>query len=232
MTRTTLQFSSIAAGFMLLQACSTVPTANQKQVWAQAGKSVAIVVEPLPNTSAYKAGNQGLLDLAINSAVSGKLDSAVKAFKPNGFDTLASEFEKNLIARGLKAAIVQEDIEALPKFTKPADQPRGVQSFKQKIAASTTLSAHDYVLFVDTQQVGTIRSYYSVVPTSPPSGHYVGKGYLIDTRTNEIKWTQTITTNQAAVGKWDVPPNYTAVMQAIQGAVNQAKAVYQADLFQ
>lgn len=190
------------------------------------------MVEPLPAAGAYKAGNQGLLDLAINSAVSGRFDSAVKAFKPTDFDTLASEFEKNLIARGLKAVIVQEDIDALPKFTKPAGQPRGVQSFKQQIAASSVLSSHDYVLFVDTQWVGTIRSYYSVIPTSPPSGHYLGKGYLIDTKTNEIKWTQTITTNQAVVGKWDVPPNYTAVMQAIQGAVNQAKAIYQADLFQ
>lgn len=227
-----MSIAGLAAATLLLQACSTVPTSNQTQVWSQTGKSVAIVVEPLPNTGAYKAGNQGLLDMAINSAVSGKLDGAVKAFKPTGFETLASEFEKNLVGRGLKAAIIQEDIEALPKFTKPAGQPRGVQSFKQNVAASAALNAHDYVLFIDTQQVGTIRSYYSVVPTSPPSGHYLGKGYLIDTKTNEIKWTQTITTNQAAVGKWDVPPNYSAVIQAIQGAVNQAKAVYQADLFQ
>ena len=186
-----MRLSLLTASVMAatLSGCATLkPMELQPEFWQQANnKKVAVVVFELPKPGNSKIGSQGLLDLAINAAVSNKFDSFVSTMQFEPYSALATDIEKEFDQRGFDATVVTVDVKTLPMLEKTPEQKKNPAIFRENLAAVPEFKDKDFVFMVTSNQVGTVRSYYSVVPTSAPQGIYNGVARLVEVKTNEIK---------------------------------------------
>lgn len=216
-----------------LSGCATLKPMDLKpEFWQQANnKKVAVVVFELPKPAAYKAGNQGLLDIAINAAVSNKFDSFVGTLQFEPYSTLAEEIEKEFDQRGFDATVIKVDAKALPVLEKTPEQKKNPAIFKENLAAVPELKDKDLVFIVNSGQIGTTRSYYGFIPTSAPQGIYGGIAHLVEVKTNEIKWWKPVSIVKPVNGAWDQPPSYPNVAQAVDQAIEASKKEYKNQFF-
>ncbi|MBH2002724.1 hypothetical protein [Acinetobacter sp. ANC 4805] len=227
-----LQFAAITLTAITLTGCATLkPMELQPEFWQQSNKKVAVVVYELPKTAAYKAGNQGLLDIAINNAISNKFDNFVSSLQFEPYSALAEDIEKEFDQRGFDATVVKVDVKNVPTLVKTPEQKKNPAIFQMNLAAVSELKDKDLVFIITSTQVGTTRSYYSVVPTSAPQGIYGGIAHLVDVKTNEIKWWKPVSVIKPVNGDWDQPPSYPNVSQAVDLAIEASKQEYKKQLF-
>ncbi|AZN67196.1 hypothetical protein DX910_01585 [Acinetobacter haemolyticus] len=225
-------FPAIAVVAVTFSGCATLkPMELQSDFWQQPNKKVAVVVYELPKSAAYKAGNQGLLDVAINNAISNKFDNFVESLQFEPYSTLAEDIEKEFDQRGFDATVVKLDPKNIPALEKTAEQKKNPAVFQMNLAAVPDLKDKDLVFIVTSNQVGTTRSYYGFVPTSAPQGVYGGIAHLVDVKTNEIKWWKPVNVVKPVSGKWDQPPSYPNVAQAVDLAIEASKQEYKKQFF-
>lgn len=217
---------------LMFTGCATLkPMELQPEFWQQPNKKVAVIVYELPKSAAYKAGNQGLLDIAINNAISNKFDNFVESLQFEPYSLLAQDIEKEFDQRGFDATVVKVEVKNIPALVKTAEQKKNPAVFQMNLAAVPELKDKDFAFIVTSNQVGTTRSYYSVVPTSAPQGLYGGIAHLVDIKTNEIKWWKPVSIIKPVSGEWDQPPSYPNVSQAIDLAVEASKQEYKKQFF-
>lgn len=221
----------ILATLMFTGCASLKPMELKPEFWQQPNKKVAVVVYELPKSAAYKAGNQGLLDIAINNAISNKFDNFVSSLKFEPYGLLAEDIEKEFDQRGFDATVIKVEAKDVPVLAKTPEQKKNPAIFQMNLSAVPELKDKDFAFIISTNQVGTTRSYYSVVPTSPPQGLYGGIVHLVDVKTNEIKWWKPINVIKPVSGEWDQPPSYPNVAQAVDLAVEASKQEYKKQFF-
>lgn len=216
-----------------LTGCASLkPMDLQPEFWQQANnKKVAVVVFELPKPGNAKVGSQGLLDLAINAAVSNKFDSFMSNLQFEPYSVLAEDIEKEFDQRGFDATIIKVDAKTLPVLEKTPEQKKNPAIFRENLAAVPEFKDKDFVFMISSTQVGTVRSYYSVVPTSAPQGIYNGMARLVEVKTNEIKWWKPINIVKPVNGEWDQPPSYPNVTQAVDQAIEASKKEYKNQFF-
>ena len=217
---------------LMFTSCATLkPMELQPDFWQQSNKKVAVVVHELPKSAAYKAGNQGLLDVAINNAISNKFDNFIESLQFEPYSALAEDIEKEFDQRGFDATVVKLDPKNIPALEKTAEQKKNPALFQMNLGAVPDLKDKDLVFIITSNQVGTTRSYYGFVPTSAPQGLYGGIAHLVDVKTNEIKWWKPVNVVKPVSGKWDQPPSYPNVSQAVDLAVEASKQEYKKQFF-
>lgn len=230
-----MRLSLVAAAVVAasLTGCATLkPMDLQPEFWQQANnKKVAVVVFELPKPGNAKVGSQGLLDLAINAAVSNKFDSFVGTMQFEPYSVLAEDIEKEFDQRGFDASVVKVEVKDLPVLEKTPEQKKNPAIFRENLAAVPAFKDKDFVFMVTSNQVGTVRSYYSVVPTSAPQGIYNGVARLVEVKTNEIKWWKPVNIVKPVSGEWDQPPSYPNVAQAVDQAIEASKKEYKNQFF-
>jgi len=243
-------FAKRAFGAVLLVAgvlasgCATGPQkiAADDRLWKDTTSVVGVAVAKLPTGQGYKAGAQGLLDVAINNAVSGGLDGHLATTDLSGFNRLADNITAKLLERGLNAKRLPDPVDpaafaaikapkrtASKKTDKRTEEPRVAQADRD-YSGLTAAYQIDKLLLVYLDQAGTIRPYYGFIPLGPPAGHAVGKGQLIDLKTHALQWNTPASATVAVSGEWDTPPAYGAVDQALDAAIGEVMRQIGSDL--
>lgn len=221
-----------AAG--LLSACAQPRMAVSPSLWNQkeARMGVAIVVHP--EAAAHKVGAQGLLDMAINSAMASDLKTHLLTLKLDEFDTVRDRFSAELLKRGLQAKIVPSPInlETYGKFSKPTGETD--EFFNKDLRTLAGKESIDILVLISVDGFGTIRSYYGFIPLGAPQGFCQVSGRLIDLRSNQLMWRTTAVEKESMVpveGPWDQPPNYPNLTAAIKKAIANAQEFLIKDFF-
>jgi hypothetical protein len=209
---------------LILSGCVSGPVAVPSTFWEQTSDRVLIVLDELPEHGIYaKEGSQGLLDVAINSAMATSEAKHLKQQDADAFREIVSIFEAELTAAGFQP-IVYEDAFSLK------DQPKlkGKQSgqFEYDLSGLAVASDADEIIVLRLVSFGASRTYYGFIPTSQPQGYAMVQGIMVDTEKNKILWDTGIlegTIKDPVVGEWNQEPDFPNLTEAMNRAVEKSK---------
>lgn len=201
------------------------PVGLDAQFWADTKPVIGVAMGPLPPPRLALTGNQGLIDLAINTAVNNTLSTAVAGWGTDDFKALPEDLAARLEAKGFKVVRISEQID-LGKYKQTSWREGFVD---RDLSALKAQYGIDRLLLVSVNSTGAFRSYYSVVPTSAPTPQVAGVGLLMDTADNHLIWYKPFAVVQPAQGEWD-QPGYAnlsnAWYQAVDGGRQQVLAPF------
>src|SRR5579862_6158591 len=158
---------------LFLSACATeknIPL--QESFWQQKHHKVAVASVKPAKPGVTMVGSQGILDYAINSAMTNKLDTHLSRTNLSWYYSLPTDMALKLKEHQISAVNAGSDM---------SDDERQVAN----IAAEHHV---DDVLVIKLQAVGVIRRYSGFIPTGSPEAYSVLKGELIDTSSKSVKW--------------------------------------------
>jgi hypothetical protein len=212
----------LTLGFILLgaAACSTQqPLPLDAQFYGEKSP-VAVLMAPLPQPGLFRIGQQGLLDMAINSEMTSDLGNYVEKLDVSEFKRTQTELASVLEQRGMTPVLVAEPVDAatLPPHEgeKKDFAPHDFRGLREKYHA-------DRALFIEIKQLGFQRSYYGFVPTSDPVAILRGTAMVVDLRTNGLLWYQPLAETRPADGAWDNPPDYPGLTNALYQTMENAR---------
>ncbi|KFE43400.1 hypothetical protein SAMN05216596_106227 [Pseudomonas congelans] len=188
---------------LTLTGCAHVqpPVPLDQQFWNAKEPTIGVAITVVPQPVLALTGNQGLLDLAINTGVNSKLSGNVEKWQVRDLNTLPDVIVAKLQAKGYKVKRINEPVDL--KVYKEVSFREGY-TVRDFTPIKATYGV-DRLLLVNVQVTGATRSYYSVVPTSVPMAQVGGQGMLVDLSDNKLLWFKPFTVVQAAQGEWDEP---------------------------
>ncbi|PBQ20656.1 hypothetical protein CCL09_02620 [Pseudomonas congelans] len=188
---------------LTLTGCAHVqpPVPLDQQFWNAKEPTIGVAITVVPQPVLALTGNQGLLDLAINTGVNSKLSGNVEKWQVRDLNTLPDVIVAKLQAKGYKVKRINEPVDL--KVYKEVSFREGY-TVRDFTPIKATYGV-DRLLLVNVQVTGATRSYYSVVPTSVPMAQVGGQGMLVDLSDNKLLWFKPFTVVQAAQGEWGEP---------------------------
>jgi ABC-type uncharacterized transport system auxiliary subunit len=206
MTMQRLLLTIIAALF--LSSCATqknVPL--QESFWQEKQHKVAVVSIKPAVPGVTMVGSQGLLDLAINSAMASKLDAQLSKMDLEWYYKIPSDMTEKLKQRKVIANMAGTNI---------SDDDRNIAS----IAGQNNVND---ILVIKLQAVGVIRRYTCFIPAGAPQAYCVLEGKLLNPVTKEVKWRHLAEVKLPVQGNWDQPPTFPNVNNAVKVAIDSSR---------
>lgn len=204
-----------------LAGCATQgPIQLGQSYWAHKPQSVGVVIAVMPKASTLKMGDQGLLDMAINSAMADPLTKHLRSLSMDQFRESGQLIATFFNRQGIAVKVIPQDLDlkSLPEVQHKADgfAARDFTGLKAKYGV-------DQLVVLQVEAAGTIRNYYGFIPTGAPQGYFACRGSLIDLSNNKLLWTAFGVQSVPIQKPWDQPsdsyPNVTtAFYQALEGA--------------
>lgn len=224
MNLSTLCRLGAAAVIMSLIGCAPARMSLKPSFWKETQLKVGVATIPSQKMAAHRAGSEGLLDMAINSAMTGSLEAHLQSMDANKFATVADQYVEKLTERGLNARKLDKPVN--PHVLQPFTAPGSGEYAEKDMRPLAGKEGIDMLIVLSLQQCGTIRKYYGFIPLGPPEAICVSKGEMINLKTNEIAWRAYPEMNEAILpieGEWDQAPDYQNVTRAVDRAMSQAQ---------
>ncbi|MCI3947211.1 putative lipoprotein [Pseudomonas syringae] len=203
-----------------LTGCAHVqpPVALDQQFWNAKEPTIGVAITVVPVPVLALTGNQGLLDLAINTGVNSNLRGNVEKWQVRDLNTLPDVIVAKLQAKGYKVKRINEPVNLTAYKEVSFREGYTVRDLTPLKAAYGV----DRLLLVNVLVTGATRSYYSVVPTSVPMAQVGGQGMLVDLSDNKLLWFKPFSVVQAAQGEWD-EPTYANLTNAFYQAMDTSR---------
>jgi len=168
----------------------------------------------------YKAGNQGLLDIAVTAMMTDSITkriqeiSATSIVNEHYYNTFKASFEKKSL--GVKIVPYVLDKKDLEPFHKNEEiyAPYDLMFLKIKYNA-------EYALILDPQIFGLKRSYNGFVPVSEPYGYADIKFYIVNLTDNSIVGHYNGKSEISVPAEWDDAPDYPELVRAATDALTK-----------
>lgn len=217
-----LQGCAVLLLCLIFTGCANVqpPVELDQQFWNEKDQVIGVAMTPVTPPKLMLTGNQGILDLAINTGVNSKLSEHVSTWDLADVNTLPDAIIAKLEAKGYKTKRIEERID-LSKY-KETKFKEGYM--ERDISALKATYGIDRLLLVAIDSTGATRSYYSVVPTSAPIPLVAGRGILVDVQDSRLRWFKPFVVTQPAQGEWD-QPTYSNLSNAFYQAVDSSRQV-------
>ena len=226
-----LKLVVLSVSLALLSGCVTITpnfSATQEFWGDKDGKVVGVAIAKTPIPAAYKQGNQGLLDVAINSAMATDLEAHLVKLEVLRIDKLADEVSMYLRNKGFLVKRIKSPIDAsaLKAFEKGENAPANAYFPKLDYRPLKAEVGIDKLVVLSLNQLGTIRSYYGFVPLNAPSGISSVSGQAINLSSNRLEWNHAVTqVVPNTEGEWDVPPDYPSLTKAVYTAYDRSRTM-------
>lgn len=197
-------------GVVFLAGCVS-PEHNMKleeNFWQTPNHQVVLAEVKCAEPALYKIGDQGLLEVAINTAVTKEFDRYLSKTSLHWYhEELPKRFMQQFKQRNIAAEQHHATID-----NKQAKNPLAIVGING-----------DQILLLDLQKLGAVRSYYGFFPVSTPKAYCVLKGELINRKDKKVLWRHLATIEEVVGGAWDQPPNYPNFTRALKEAINAAQ---------
>ena len=222
---------------LLLSACETTPKTNNldSSIWSSGQTKLAVVTAEFPEPGYYKLGSQGLLDLAINSALGKGINAKILEQSPAPFLELQDEVVERFAQKNVDAVVYSNRISLNLKLANNendklnSNEPHEYNAGKkdelnvEQVIADTEA---DKVLVLQLVKFGASRHYYSFTPLGPPKGYAQVQAFLVD-KNNIIEWQLAkyngIEIDESVIGEWNQKPDYSNIMKSSDKAIQTAK---------
>lgn len=218
----TYKLLAICALATSLAACASAPkdVELREQFWQDHTQTVAVAESTKPEAHLEKTGNQGLLDYAINSAMTSTFEKHINDTDLSWMETYQASLVSELEGHDIKAISVSTpiDIASLPK-SKQDNKKYAVKTY----APLSMKVGDDRLLVITLNKIGAIRNYYGFIPSGAPSAIVSMTGRLVDINSNEIYWRHNTRIVTAITGDWDQPPQYDNFNSALEISIETAK---------
>jgi len=203
------------------QAAVAFPTGKLN---SSAGR-VGVVMTAIPKVNTSFPGASCLLCIAAAEMANTTLTEYSHTLQIEDLPKLKVEVADLLRKNGVDTTVVEAAISIKDLPDAPVQGPnlarKDFSSFRSKF---------DRLVVIDISALGFQRTYASYIPTSDPKGYLSGVGYLVNLKTNELEWYETIFVAKATEGKWDEPPKFpgltNAYFQAIELGKDQFKSPF------
>lgn len=166
----------------------------------------------------YREGMQGLLDQAINNISSGTLPAKIQTISLSGLvdQHYLKKFGQEFTRRDFKANLVQLplDKQSLKNYSKGGDKVFWIDfgEFKEKFGL-------DYVLYLEVPSFGAKQNFFGFIAIEAPKACAELNVYLVETKTNTLVGEFHSNKTIEVKDKWDNPPEYPEVVDAITQAL-------------
>jgi len=213
---------------LTLSSCATItPNFSVKQdFWNDKTKVIGVAIGDMPNPTTHKSGSQGLLDMAINNANAGDLETHLNSLDVSKINNVADKITAYLKGKGLRVKRISErvDIESLKEVEAQNDDAKKVYYGSRDYSPLKNKYGIDKIVLINIVRIGTIRNYYGFIPLGAPKGLSHLGGYIINLDTNQLEWKQSVVqTAPNAGGEWDTPPNFDGLTDSMYTAFNQSR---------
>lgn len=217
---------------VLLGGCATTskPVSLAPSFWENKQQLVGVAVSKSNPPVATMTGSQGLLDLAINRGNAKQLISYLEKVDLPKLASLPNNFLTQLQARGFNVKKIDEQID-VTKLAKFSGKSTETQQFSEYDFAKFKELGVDRLLLISVNRVGTTRNYYGFIPTNPPQADLALNGQLIDLKTHELLWNETIVNNTPVAEPWDQPPSFENVGAAVKSNLDQGVEKFEQSFF-
>lgn len=232
MNMSTLCRMGAAVVVMSLIGCAPARMSVKPSFWKETQLKVGVATIPSQKMAAYRTGSQGLLDLAINSAMAGSLEAHLQTLDTNKFETVADQYVQQLTERGLNARKLARPVN--PHALQPFTAQESGEFAEKDMRPLAEKEGIDMLILLSLQQCGTTRNYYGFIPLGAPEAICVSKGEMIDLKTNQIAWRAYPEVKEATLpieGEWDQAPDYQNVTRAVDRAMTHAQQFLVRDFF-
>lgn len=199
---------SIIMGTLLLTSCATQKNVSlNESFWEQKQRKVAVAAVKPQQPQLHKVGSQGILDYAINSAMTNKLDTQMNKTDLGWYYSLPEELSVRLKSNKINAVVAGNNV-------------ANEQKYLANLAARNNA---DDILVLELSASGAIRSYSGFIPNGAPQAFCQLKGELIDPTTKAVKWRHQAEIKVPVQGEWDQPPAYPNVTASVKEAIKLCK---------
>ena len=212
---------------------STSPVLMEPSILDEPDASFLIVTtQYTPSGKMFRKGAQGLLDIAINSAVTAPVSNFLATKNGAEFDAMVDKIEQELERRNIAVSRYDRPIDysALPKRKTVKGE------FNKDLSSIFSQTDAKYVLFLRLVGYGAERAYFGFLPASSPEGVVYLDGAIVD-RSSNLQWAINESTSltprfiKAVDGKWNEPPNYPSLDQALTDSWQKAEDGVITDIF-
>jgi hypothetical protein len=204
--------------------CGPSRVALKPTFWKETQQTIGVTTVVAPKLGAYRAGGEGLLDMAINNAMSGSLEAHLQSLDASRFNVVADHYVAKLNERGFKARRLPGEVD--PVKMAPFKAEGSGEFAAVDLRPLGQKEGVDKLILLSLQQCGTLRAYYGFIPLGAPQALCVSKGELIDVKTNQVEWrafAEQANATVEIVGEWDAPPDFRNVTVAVEQAMKQAQ---------
>lgn len=218
---------------IVLQGCAPVqqkPVSLDTSFWQESKGVVGIAMESVPQPQTYFLGQQGLLDIAINSSNAKPMASSIQSIDTQRVTQIADNLEKRLQARGFTVKRLTDTINSnsYPERKSSVDPEH---SALRDFTALKSSNGIDRLLLVTVERLGTERGYYGFVPTSPPKAIISIKGQLIDLSDHKLLWFHSEDAGAAIPEPWDQAPEFANVVATVKENMEQGCKQFEQAMF-
>lgn len=170
--------------------------------WQNKQQKIVVAATKAPTPGLHTEGQQGLLDVAINSAMTSDMDKALQRTNLKWYRHYPKKFVENLKQREVEASYYPEPI---------------IADEKNYPGYMTRTNANRFLL-IKLEAIGATRRYYGFIPTGAPEAYCVIKGELINDK-NKVLWRHKAIVKQPVQGEWDQAPGYPNLMNAVKATI-------------
>lgn len=216
-----MKYLSIVLTAFLFIGCSSTRIFVPQDFWNQTNLKIGIAASSLPEAGAFKQGSQGLLDVAINSAMSSSLEDHLQTIDVQDFYKIKNIFKDRLVEKGftnVKIVDMSVTFDSLPV----SKGKRGKKYSIRDLSMVKDKYDLDYLILFDIKKHGTLREYYGFIPLGSPQALFMVNGMLINLADNEYFWLIKMEEEESikeVVGEWDEEPDYPNLTKTIKEAM-------------
>lgn len=211
---------------LFVSGCASQPKAVDDKFWTKKNETVTVILSKLPEKNAlFREGAEGLLDMAINSAVTDGINQKLNELDSTPFLDIRRKFSEKLVAEGFTVVNYEEqiDLEEYPKREKKVGY-----SLKDYTKLFEETGA-DQVIIISLLGYGASRGYYGFIPTTKPQGMAAVEGVMLN-KDHEILWNTGNSINDSfikepVVGEWKQKPDYPNLLAASKRALAKSQTV-------
>jgi len=205
------------AGTLLVGCASKSPNVDLSSAFWKNHKQVVVVAHnKIVPPQLYKGGDQGLIDILINDAVSNRLQSYLGKLKPDVTQQLNAQFIKRFNAKHIAAKSYTKTIDTSKL---PSDDRDNKKYAVKKFTALKMAVGSDKLLIVSVNALGVERKYMGFIPLGAPRAVCNLSGKLVDLNSNKILWRHNFNSTVSVKGPWDQPPRYKNLTIALNKAI-------------
>jgi len=213
--------------------CGPANIAVKPEFWQLKNTTIGVAIVKYPVPQTYRAGSQGLLDMAINSAAASTLDSYLQKLDLKNFSAVADTFVSKLRQRGFTAKRIEGivDPEKMPAFSSARSDEKTMDKDFRQLGRQEGV---ERLILLAIDRCGTIRNYYGFIPLGAPKAFCLCKGHMVNCTSNTIEWfaaTEELTSTVDVIGDWDQPPAYPNLTQAFPKAMESGIQFLEKDYF-
>jgi hypothetical protein len=216
-----IKLISIIIAVLTVSGCATPNVGLQETFWQDHKQRVVVASGPIPRPNLYQQGQAGLLEVAVNEAVTDQFQQYLSHYPLNSVANIRAEFSARLKAHQMNVSVYNQalDVKQLnARHSKDVNHFAAVD-FTPFVAK---VGLHK-LLIISVEKIGAERQYYSIVPIGAPKAVCALNGRLVDLHDNRILWRYRSQVVLSVKGNWNHPPSYPEFSKTLEKAISLAK---------